>query len=345
MANKSVLIITGLGMQSVTNECLKIKETFLKKGYECDLIYYQKTPPSRTPKPKYDLTIWFTPLLPMYMPVQRRYLNIGKTNLVLNYYVIEGIVHHMKPYLKWLEWQYIATPSNFAKSCLEEMGIKVKEVIPHQINNPMSIDFQYGKKWRSKFPSDKKILLYNGSQIVRKALWKLNEAIKILSARRNDFLMVYHTDNINAPYHTPIRQLNAPNTVIETDFCKLSLSQVYGKMYFSDIIVHPAFTEGFGLPVLEALALEKPLVCINAYGVNEIANPKNSFMVTNTKPSTLEWKGYLTFKIMDYEPRDLADKIEEALDASKDIIDDKLANARETVKKFVNTYDRFTKFL
>jgi len=345
MAKGNVIIITGLGMQSVYNECLKIKETFIRRGYNCDLIFYQQTPPNRTPRDKYDLALWFTPLLPMYMPVQRRYLHIGKCKLAINYYVIEGIVRHMKPYLKWLEWQYIATPSQFAKSCLEEMGIKVKEVIPHQLTNPMNIDFKYGREWRSKLPKGKKILLYNGSQIVRKALWKLNEAIKILSKRRNNFVMVYHTDNVNAPYHTPIKELDAPNTIIETEFCKLSLSQVYAKMYFADYIIHPAFTEGFGLPVLEALALEKPLVCIDAYGVNEIANPRNSFMVTKVKPSTYEWKGYLTFKIMDYEPRDLADKIEEALDASDDVIQDKIANARETVKRFINTYDRFTEFL
>ena len=345
MGKKNVIIITGLGMQSVYNECLKIKEAFIRKGYNCDLIFYQHTLPNKTPRDKYDLALWFTPLLPMYIPIQKRWLHKGKCRLAVNYYVIEGIVHNMKPYLKWLEWQYIVTPSNFVKSCLEEMEIKVKEVIPHQLTNPMNIDFKYGKSWRSKLPKGKKILLYNGSQIIRKALLKLNEAIKILSKRRNDFVMVYHTDNINAPHHTPISKLDAPNTMIETDFTKLSLEQVYAKMYFSDIIVHPAYCEGFGLPVLEALALEKPLVCIDAYGVNEIANPRNSFMVTNIRPSTYEWRGYLTFKIMDYEPRDLADKIEEALDARNDIIQDKIANAKETVKKFVNTYNRFTEFL
>ena len=332
-------------MVSVFNECNKIKQTITKKGYNCDLVLYQNTSPHRTPSPRYSLAIWFTPLLPMYMPVQRLWLRRSVCDKCVSYYVIEGIVHGIKPYLRWLSWQYIATPSKFAKENLEEMGISVKEIIPHQLPDPMPINITYGYHWRRKFPKNKRILLYVGSQIVRKGLPKLNEAIKILSRRRNDFVMVYHTDNVRLPHHTPINKLDAPNTIIETDFGRIGLPEVYAKMFFSDFIVHPAMTEGFGLPILEALALGKPLVCVNAYGVNEIANPKNSFMVTEVKPSTYKWGNYLTFKIMDYEPEALADAIDEALSSSRETLEAKIIAGLETAQKFKNTYEKFTKFL
>jgi len=345
MTEGKVLIVSGRGMVSVKNECLKIQKTFLKKGYACDFVLYQETSPRRTPNPHYSLTIWFTPLLPMYMPVQRLWLRSEKTDLCVSYYVIEGIVHGIKPYLRWLRWQYIATPSKFVKSNLEEMGIPVREIIPHQLPDPMPINLTYGYKWRSRLPKNKRILLYVGSQIVRKGLPKLNEAIKILSRRRDDFVMVYHTDNVKAPHHTPINSLDAPNTVVETDFGRIGLPEVYAKMYYADFIIHPALTEGFGLPVLEALALGKPLVCVNAYGVNEIANPENSFMVTEVTPSTYKWGNYLTFKIADYEPQALADAIDEALSSPKETLEAKITAGLETTRKFKNTYEKFTKFL
>jgi len=342
---KNVIIITGKGMVSVFNECQKIKQTITKKGYNCDLVLYQTTSPHRTPSPRYSLAIWFTPLLPMYMPIQRLWLRRSICDKCVSYYVIEGIVHGIRPYLSWLKWQYIITPSKFVKRNLEEMGISVKEVIPHQLPDPMPINLTYGYNWRRKLPKNKRILLYVGTQIVRKGLPKLNEAIKILSKRRNDFVMVYHTDNVKNPYHTPIEKLDAPNTVVETDFGRIGLPEVYAKMYFSDFIVHPALTEGFGLPVLEALALGKPLVCVNAYGVNEIANPKNSFMVTEVKPSTLKFWNTVTFKIMDYSPEALADKIDEALSSTKEELEAKITAGLETTQKFKNTYQKFTKFL
>jgi glycosyltransferase involved in cell wall biosynthesis len=154
--------------------------------------------------------------------------------------------------------------------------------------------------------------------------------------------MVFHTDNIRQSYHTPIEQLKGPNTVIETDFSHLPLNKVYAKMYYSDIIVHPALTEGFGLPILESFNLSKPLVCVNAPGINELANDKNSFMVTNVKPKIIDVPLWIKFKAVDYDAKDLAYQIELAMDNSKEVLEDKIKNGLETVKRYYNIYDRFT---
>jgi glycosyltransferase involved in cell wall biosynthesis len=242
----------------------------------------------------------------------------------------------------WVNWQYIVTPSKFSKSQIEAMGFTVKEVIPHQIPSIMPIDHEYGKTWRVKFPPNKKILLYNGSQILRKALPSLKLAIDMLSKKRDDFIMVYHTDKQNMPFHTPIWELNGKNSVIETDFPHLPILQVYAKMNYADIIVHPAVVEGFGLPVLETLNLGKPLVCINAPGVNEIANSKNSFMVQNVIRTTLKWQNYINFPVVEYKPDDLANEIENALDAKPETLEEKKIAGLETAKRYYNTYKRFT---
>jgi len=345
MSLKNVLLITGTGMASVNNEAYKIQVAFHNKGIPLDICFFNIHQPSRTRVPKYNLAIWWTPLLPMFINRQKPWLNPQKENIALSYYVIEGVPLGIGGCKDWLKWQYIVTPSNFAKGCLEEMGIKVREVVPHSISPIMPIDHVYGRTWRDKFPRDKQILLYNGSQINRKALPKLRKAIDILSTKRSDFVMVFHTDNVKQDFHTKVQDLYGVNTVVECDFPHMSIDKAYAKMFYCDIGVHPAVVEGFGLPVLEFLNMGKTLVCVNAYGVNEIANPKNSFMVINTNPIILAWSSYIKFKAMDYSPQDLATQIGLALDASDNELFEKKANALETAKRFHTTYDRFTEFV
>lgn len=342
---KNVMVVTGNFMQSVNNEAGKIKQTFNNNGIDCDIYRCDSDNPLKTRIPKYDLAIWWTPFLQQYFNRQKPWLNAAKENLAVSYYVIEGIPTWIKGHKNWLDWQYIVAPSKFTAKIIESCGVKVREVIPHQIPAILTIDAEYGEKWRNNLPTNKKILLYNGTQILRKQLPKLNQAIKILSAKRNDFLMVYHTDKVKQDFHTNLSELDAPNTVIQSDFTLLTIEQTLAKMYYSDIVVHPAVTEGFGLPVLEALALGKPLVCIDANGVNEIASVDNSFMVTKVKQSILKWPGYLDFKISDYEPIDLAEQIELALDATPELIEKKRFNGLLDTKRFNRAYDSFLKFL
>lgn len=345
MNQRNIILITGSGMASVYNEALKIQSAFHDKGQSCDLVFFNKTSPQTTRIKTYDLGIWWTPFLPLFISPQRHWLNLQKCRIAVSYYVIEGLVKGVEAHRSWLKWQHIVTPSNFVRSNLERMGVQVKEVVPHQIWASMPVNHEYGRAWRHKFPRDKQILLYNGSQIERKALPKLRRAIDLLSSKRSDFVMVFHTDNVAIPHHTLVKDLHGVNTVVECEFPHIPIECAFAKMFYSDVIVHPAITEGFGLPVLEALNLGKTLVCINAYGVNEIADPKNSFMVMKVTETVLEWKGYITFRVCDYDPQDLADQIGLALDSPREVLAEKHANALETAKRFYNTYERFTRFL
>jgi hypothetical protein len=59
----------------------------------------------------------------------------------------------------------------------------------------------------------------------------------------------------------------------------------------------------------------------------------------------LKWPGYLDFQISDYEPKDLAEQIELALDATPKILENKRVNGLMDAKRFNHTYDKFLKFL
>jgi glycosyltransferase involved in cell wall biosynthesis len=337
-----VCLLSDAGCVSLYNEAKKIEAELRNRGAE---VKYERWFAPRTIYDKYDITLWVFPLLGYYfshMFIANRMDNLGKQYI---YGALEGTHSRLRPCVEEMNKNIIITPSSFSKVVAEGHGLRVDAVIPHQVPQHLEVDHLYGKAWRETLPKGKKVLIYNGTPVLRKGLDKLRKAIDILSAKRNDFVMVFHTDDIPNVYHTPLKALEGPNTIVEHKFGDLSLGQVYGKMYYSDIIVMPSRCEGFGLPVAEALALGKPLVCINAPGVNEIANQNNSWMVTRVWPEPQVWGDWITFWSVGYDPKDLAEQIELCLDAKKEEVEEKRAKGLEAVRPFHDSYKRLLKFM
>ncbi len=338
----SMAIATDPRAQSVYNEALKIKRVFEAHGFSTEILDIFSRPSKR-----YDGLIFWSPFTHSAISQIFKWDNGRTAGRVIYYFVIEGVLLGGYIHSMWLgaAWKkYIATPSVFAKSMVEKGCLcPVREVIPHQIDPDPPVDHEYGKRWRSRF-GDKKVILYNGSNIVRKGLWKLREAIDILSKRRRDFVVVIHTSDVRLPMHTPVSSLYTVNTIVEPEFGKLSMDKVYAKMLYTDYVVLPSLVEGFGLPVLEALNLGKPVITIDTYGVNEIVDPSNSFMVTRTRDTWISWM-FILFKARDYDPQDLADTMDQALSASREEIQDKVARGKEKAARYHNTYKRFVELL
>ncbi len=330
-------IITDYNCVSIYNESLKIAKVLGDSGFDVEIYSYV----DHNKVDKIDNAIFFFPFVSDYMKHIPRWNIKGKR---IFYFVIEGYVYGMTAYRQYIKG-VITTPSRFSADNLRSMQYTVNHVIPHQADRVFEIDHFYGRIWRSLYPSDKKIILYVGSNIVRKGLDRLKQAIDILRKRRKDFIVVLHSQNYRAPYHVDLSKIVGNGIVLEDEFGKIDKSRVYAKMVYSDFIVQPSLVEGFGLPVLEAMGLSKPLITINTFGVNEIANKDNSFMVMNTVEKKLYVSLWGFFRIKDYDPEDLADTIDHALDASKDVIEDKKAKELETVRRFHDTYSFFAKLL
>jgi len=71
----------------------------------------------------------------------------------------------------------------------------------------------------------------------------------------------------------------APNTQVLTNFGQKPREWVWGFYHAIDLYAHPALAEGFGLPVLEALACGKPVVHADYDPLSEITTPETSFRV------------------------------------------------------------------
>jgi glycosyltransferase involved in cell wall biosynthesis len=336
-----LVVVHRFDLISVHEEAKKMKRCFEDLGWETDLIHYPNFALVPSDFEAYDRAIFWTAYTHFEAGSFRRFWNFRFAHRIVSYYVIEGIAKGMTTEKPLLNQQYIVTPSRFAKECIELTGVTVNEVIPHQIEEPLIVDHSFGIAWRARHPRNKRLFTYIGNPIRRKGLIQLREAVEILAQKRNDFHVVIHTANQPALQGYKIEELRHPNITVELEFAKISKAQALAKMRYSDFYVHPAHSEGFGLEVLEALQMRKPLVCIDAPAVNEIATPKNSFMTPHYEFVVESYYPGIDFRVVNYRPGDLASQMELALTSSKEKLDNKIAEGVATTRNFRDTYKRF----
>jgi len=116
-------------------------------------------------------------------------------------------------------------------------------------------------------------LLYVGSEAPRKNLGTLLEALALLRAGGAParLIKVGHAGSARhrAAFEAQIARLGlAGNVVIVDQAPDADLPVFYSA---ADVYVQPSYVEGFGLPVLEAMACGTPVVCSNAGALPEVA--------------------------------------------------------------------------
>lgn len=260
------------------------------------------------------------------------------------YGAVEGhpmITDIQKEYLK----NRVVAPSNFAKTCLEECGVKVKEVIPHgfipenfKFNAPLVRSIV--ERFRGKT-----ILYYLSSGIRRKGVTPLLEAMAIVKKKHKN--VVLHLDVLPQyvdTHYATAKKLGVDDIVaIDGDFGQMSKEQVIANYYASDIYVHPAFSEGFGMPIVEAMLCLKSPICVDAAPMNEHVDESCGFLVPFDH---VEWENYLgimNIKEHVVKPEPLAEKIIYALDHPSEVIEKGIKAYEKAVKKYnaITCYRRF----
>lgn len=160
----------------------------------------------------------------------------------------------------------------------EERITVVPCAVDHSLYFP---DEEGGKKFREKMaiPDSRPIFLYVGSEQPRKNLKTLTCALKLLAEKGVDFLFL----KAGRPQwpngrETFLRQIHearleertkildyVPEKAGSGGFC---LREVYNA---ADIFLFPSLYEGFGIPVLEAMACGVPTVVSNTTSLPEVA--------------------------------------------------------------------------
>lgn len=165
--------------------------------------------------------------------------------------------------------------SEYVKSRLEEVNAKIVDVIPHGVE----IDkISLVRGWRDEVREalgvgDKTLVGYVASGHERKCHDLFSEVVK--EVRNTDptieFLII--TDKKGSKYY------DGTDAIVKEEFGVMSDEQYYSYMHAMDIYAHGSCSEGFGIPVLEALACGKYVVHGSYDPLNKITTPEVSSRV------------------------------------------------------------------
>lgn len=235
-------------------------------------------------------------------------------------------------------WKYIEfiANSNYTARKLLEAGLRVRDVVHH------GIDFEEVRRAKiisselrqraEQMAGDKVKFGYVGSTHIRKNIKGLMEAVDILNNEGiDDFVLLMITENVETP----------PNVYKVADMGTKSHEQVLAFMDACDFIIFPTMCEGFGLPVLEAMAVGK----IALHGWFE---PLSEF---SDRDTNITWdyveiedyepmgpnRGGVIFEFHKFPPKFIASAMKEAIDLyrnNKDEYEDKCIKNKELAKRY-----------
>jgi len=250
------VLISALIATSVINQANLIKRLLEEKGFEAE---YKQTITIYDIKDEENYAfLWFQlATAPFLSDAVAPYILCDKPKAV--YVTVEGIptksavIHTNIPRMKFV------ANSHFTADCLRRAGLKVIDVVHHAID-PIAIKqaeklvSQYRKEWDEKY-GDRVKFLYVGRHDPRKALNKLSFAVDLLNQENVDgWVLLLHSDGAASEL------FDKPNCDFIGNFGSLKYEHVLAMMGAADYVIFPSVCEGFGLPVLEANAMGKPVL-------------------------------------------------------------------------------------
>ena len=218
----------------------------------------------------------------------------------------------------------VVVPSEFVKQMLQEEGIKTRAVINHGIDheewkvNPAEVE-----KWRSQF-GDRYIFYYLANNTSRKGITNLIRSLTYVKKKLNEpFVTIIDTgpeEDEVIKFRKLVYELDLEDHVqVNNTFGKMPRKEVAIKMHGCDLFLFASHAEGFGIPLVEAMACGKAPICVDAPPMNEIVKKECGFLVPYEK---VEWENYcniMIFKKHMYEPEAYADQIIYALQHPKEL--------------------------
>jgi glycosyltransferase involved in cell wall biosynthesis len=217
----------------------------------------------------------------------------------------------------------VVAVSHFVKNMLEEIGIAVAGVVHHGIDMDLrDVDMDLQESIKNRV-SNGSMILTVASNDPRKGLPELLQAYKMIEEEFSDVFLLLHSQ--------PKTQYDPVEKRLRERFCDLSaLSSALGikRIWLTDshgtftphqvntlysccsIYVLPSFSEGFGLPILEAFRFDKPVVAVDAPPFNEIIEDgETGKLFDYEEVKWLNYKNQIRFKMHSYSPERLAEAI------------------------------------
>lgn len=239
---------------------------------------------------------------------------LGQSNIVF-YGTTEGHSFVDEASLKVAKQIKIVAVSNFVKQMLEEIGIPVAGVVHHGLDmDDRRVDTQFYKVLKKKL-RNKKIIFTASANHSRKGLDNLLYGYHLVEQEIKNTYLILHSE--------PTGYYNISKMAEDLKFKHLWLTNLFGKLSPSQlnafyklcsVYVQPSYSEGFGLPILEAFRFNKPVIAVDAPPFNEvIEHGKSGILVPLSKITWSNFANLVLFKMHMYRAEDLAQAILELM--------------------------------
>jgi len=306
---------------SFKNQSALLYKAAIHHGWEVDERDFSER--ARFPRERWDRVIALGPLWPRYVFDSVRLASPWISRAFWLYGPVDGPytlnVTFQQVMKNSIREERVVVPSQFCRDAMARSGLYVSKVIPHGVD-PGDFEFEeqpkYERlKWLRTSHPGKKIFFSNLNPIHRKGFFHLAEALEILERKRpHDWVFILHTGRAKALHMAPKLE-KISNLVIEDAYNQLPYRQITLKTLSCDLFVFPSLLEGFGLPVLEAMAAKRPIIMADAPAHNELLDHKSAWMIPVTDVKQEKWEAPGCYALLhNYSPELLATAMEYALD-------------------------------
>ncbi|MDE1866626.1 MAG: glycosyltransferase family 4 protein [Thaumarchaeota archaeon] len=297
-ASNAIHVPTGYGMAS-----LDMFNNFRQAGWTPENFSFVDTAGINSGKPKDEFGFTHFPLINHVMgsDAQRIHSERWNADVVVGLYDVwpqnPQDLQQIKRWIVWLPVDYDPVPmpilagarsayqivamSKFGQTQLKEAGF-ASTFIPHGVNTNIFKPMDQ-KAIREKLHIDPKTYIFgmvseNKAAVnPRKSYQQVLEAFKkVLEKRPNTYLYI-HTDP-DFPGGFPLKQfisylgigerVGFPDTYHQKyETTKEEIAQIYNTI---DCLVNPSATEGFGIPIVEAMSCGKPVIVQDWTAMSEL---------------------------------------------------------------------------
>lgn len=295
-----VKIVTKMDWPSFMNVAIQVRKAL--SSY-CNCTIYDRT----NAKPGGNI-LFIGTVFHQTLNFLNRFL--GQSNIVF-YGTTEGHSFVDEASLKVAKQIKIIAVSNFVKQMLEEIGIPVAGVVHHGLDmDDRRVDTQFYDVLKKKL-KNKKIIFTTSANHSRKGLDHLLCGYHIIEQEiKNTYLILHSEPTGHYNMSKMAKDLKLKHLWLTNLFGKLSPSQLNAFYNLCIVYVQPSYSEGFGLPILEAFRFNKPVIAVDAPPFNEvIQHGKSGILVPLSKITWFNSENLVLFKMHMYRAEDLAHAI------------------------------------
>lgn len=258
---------------------------------------------------------------------------VPKSDIVF-YATTEGLSRLNRSDLVIAEQLRIVAVSKFVKEMLEQIRVPVAGVLHHGIDmSNTSVDDRFYRKLRTKY-KDRKIILTVSANHSRKGLDKLLRAFRVVEKHVPDAFLILHSQRRgHYDLERQAKSLGITRLWLTNKFGLSTPRQLNALYRLCTVYVQPSLSEGFGLPIVEALRFNKAAIAVDAPPFSEIIrHGKTGMLLPLRGVSWSDYEGKINFKTHEYYVQDLANAIERLVTDQSLLQDLRRKTAREKWK-------------